>query len=840
MIDFSKLSNFKQNKEINPRDLFMSLPSKDSQYAYLRDVQAEVLKQWYDNRNLKNNIIKMNTGSGKTVVALMILQSSLNENIGNAVYVVPDQYLVNQVIIEAQKLGIKTTTTETDPDFLSKKSILVINVHKLVNGKSVFGMRRDSNIPIDTLLFDDVHSCIETINQQFTLLIKQNCTAFGDIMKLLEGPIKSYSEDVHYNLFSNSKQFYDILLPFWIWQDKYIEIKRILENIEPSEYKDDIDFKLPLINDILNLCNCVVSTNNIEITPKFISIKKLQSYDRAKRRIFMSATLADDTVFLNTLGIEKNSIDSIITPDKANDIGERLMIFPEYLNPTLERAHIKTKLHNLSKKYNVVVIVPTYERAKSWSDIASVTLSVAQKNLETGIDNLKRVKSGLTIIINKYDGIDLPYDACRILVIDDLPIVSSMYDRVVQNINSNDKNILRKQVQKIEQGIGRGVRSNTDYCVIVFMGKKLINSLIIRNGVDYFSVATAEQFRLSQRIWDLIPKEKDKPSIDEIFEITKNVLDRNVEWIQLSKDTLNNVEYTRKLNYDEHLITLLQAVKEFYNQNQTAAFSMLEAYKNSLKDSELIGQVVQLMAEFTNFTNKTYAQELQKVAYKNNKFVVKPVDGIEFVKNINNNLQTKNLVNYLEKNNIQNTNNFLLHVKEIFEDLIFQEGTHKKFEESLKNLFNCIGFVATRPDNETGVGPDILVAMGNGKYLVIECKNEAFTQIISKDDTNQLNGSIKWFESYYGKEGFECIPIMVHNSFEFSYDSSPDNKTRIISESMLLKITNKVSEFVVNLQHTHNPLSDGSLSRVLRDNRLTYSDIIDSYTLPYKKVLKLK
>ena len=40
----------------------------------------------------------MNTGSGKTVVGLLILKSCLNEEKGPAVYVVPDSYLVKQVI----------------------------------------------------------------------------------------------------------------------------------------------------------------------------------------------------------------------------------------------------------------------------------------------------------------------------------------------------------------------------------------------------------------------------------------------------------------------------------------------------------------------------------------------------------------------------------------------------------------------------------------------------------------------------------------------------------------------------------------------------------------------
>ncbi len=44
----------------------------------------------------------MNTGSGKTTVGLLMLQSCLNEGVGPAVYVVPDNYLVNQVCDEAK------------------------------------------------------------------------------------------------------------------------------------------------------------------------------------------------------------------------------------------------------------------------------------------------------------------------------------------------------------------------------------------------------------------------------------------------------------------------------------------------------------------------------------------------------------------------------------------------------------------------------------------------------------------------------------------------------------------------------------------------------------------
>ena len=82
----SKLSGISSKKPVEPREIFMSLPQKDKRYEYPRDVQSEVWKKWFGIRDCKNCIVKMNTGSGKTVVGLMILQSCLNEGKGPATH----------------------------------------------------------------------------------------------------------------------------------------------------------------------------------------------------------------------------------------------------------------------------------------------------------------------------------------------------------------------------------------------------------------------------------------------------------------------------------------------------------------------------------------------------------------------------------------------------------------------------------------------------------------------------------------------------------------------------------------------------------------------------------
>jgi len=184
MIDFTQLGLNSLQKQINPRDIFMGLSNKSKKYQYPRDVQGEVWKQWFEQRNDRDTIIKMNTGSGKTVVALMILQSCLNEGVGPAMYVVPDKYLVEQVIGQARELGIKIVDSEVDLDYQRKRAILITTIQKLVNGKSVFGLREENNYSIGSVIIDDMHTCIGSIQEQFSITIPSGDSLYKQIIKM--------------------------------------------------------------------------------------------------------------------------------------------------------------------------------------------------------------------------------------------------------------------------------------------------------------------------------------------------------------------------------------------------------------------------------------------------------------------------------------------------------------------------------------------------------------------------------------------------------------------------------------------------------------------------------
>jgi len=854
-INFSKLTPSANQTSLEPRDIFMALPNKDKRYGYPRDVQTEVWKQWFAKRSEKNAIIKMNTGSGKTVVGLTILQSCINEGKGPAVYIVPDNYLVAQVCTEAQQLGIRVACDKFDINgnriekgeddffFTTKKAILVANIHKLVNGKSIFGLRSSGNVKIGSIIIDDVHACLDTIEQQYTVRIESNHPLYSQIIQMFGQYQELKDSQGFYDITENQDTHSNKLIPFWIWQKNCEDIRRLLTH--PNYADDPITlFNLPLLADNWTTCNCVISVRNIEITPKSIPISKIANFEQAERRIFMSATLADDSVFVSTMGLKKNDISNIITPEKANDIGERLILFPKHLNAQLDDKSVKQMLEAIAKKYNVVVIVPSFERLSFWQDvmgeIPTQVLSSRDKNIESGVKALKQgTFKGLTILVNKYDGIDLPEDACRFLVIDGLPAMRSEYDIVIEGMNPSDKRICREYIQKIEQGMGRGVRSNNDYCVIVFMGDKLADVIVNQGGDQFFSKATLEQYNLSKQLWIQLMESGAKPTIQEVFSLSNYLLTRNTGWITASKGALASVEYDKAANVDSTVVAMRNAFDNETIGRYDEAFSIIEAEKNGnieLNDNAK-GLLMQLMAEYKNFANPVQAQEILLSAQKLNKMVLKPIRGIQYDKLQSfSDTQAANVSKFIVNNKFK-SNNYLIRVDSVLDSLTFSEDSADSFEAALDNVAVLIGIHATRPDKNGIKGsPDNLWAIDNLEYFVIECKNGVKPDItaVSKADCSQLLSSIQWFENLYAGNGFKCYPIIIHRASTFDASASPDPRMRVMNEQLLKQFKGAVKAFAEGIVGGNIISNVQEIQRLLVQYKLNGTAIIDAYTIPAK------
>lgn len=823
MIDFTKLQTG-QNSDtaLQPRDIFNSLPAKEKgRYQYPRDVQSKVWEQWHNRRNESNLVIKMNTGSGKTVVGLLILKSCINEGKGPAVYIVPDNYLVDQVVQEAKSLGLPATTDYNSHSFLQGKEILVTNIYTLVNGLSAFGVGDQGiKIRIGSLIIDDAHACLDTIEDQYTVNLPSASTSYKEIYKLLRNSLLQQSEPRVLELDSYDPSI-QMLAPFWAWQSNISEISRLLIEEKGEEH---LKFKWPLIKDSLKLSRCVVSASKIEISPHCIPINSIPSIEYAERKIFMTATLADDSVLASHFGITDSHAYQAICPDSFGDVGDRLILMPQVINPELSDDDIKELCIHAKQTFNVVVIVPSDHRANYWSDIADAVLK--KSNIHDGIKALKSTRSGLTVLVNRYDGIDLPNDACRLLIIDGLPDVRRMIDKIEEGILLGTDRSATQITQRVEQGMGRGVRSNDDYCAVLLMGKTLTRKLYAGSGIQKFSVGTKAQLDLSEKVASQIAK----ADLSAIWNTLLYCLNQDPNWVSASKGALTSLTATPGSNADPVTMALRIAYdKALSNNSKDVGEGIINAL---ISPNKIMKSYLKLRAaEYVNLYDTVESQKLVLSAANDNPRTLKPIDGIGYHKLEGELLeQARECKSYLQS--FGNPNIPIIELNGIYEDLKFEPETAARFELAFAQLGRFIGFTSQRPETESGKGPDVLWRTGPSQYIVIECKNGAITDTINKHDCNQLNGSGEWFENKYGA-GMSYVPIMIHPARKFEHAASPKAVTRIMTVEKLDFLKKNVREFIKSVCSQGLISDETKIRDQLLQLKLRAVDLQGSYTTSY-------
>ncbi|MEG0874817.1 MAG: DEAD/DEAH box helicase family protein [Clostridiales bacterium] len=824
MIDFGKLSaQVKMGKTINPAEIFMSLPSKNGKYSYLRNVQAEVLDQWFEQRNNKDTIIKMNTGSGKTIVALLILKSCIAEKGGRAAYVVPDNYLVNQVVTEAADLGLNVTKSEKDTAFLSGEAILVINIQKLFNGKSMFGMRTNGNIQIDYVIIDDVHACVDDVKSQFSIKLDTTEETAKELFQLFKNDLKAQNEKTFLDICDGDYASGSISVPFWrLFNSK----SAILAILQKHKNEDNVKFSYPLLGDILEYCNCTFTYSGVEIEPYAVPIHKISAFLNAERRIFMSATLCDDTQLVSVFDINRD-ID-VITPKYAADIGDRMILFPQAYSPHITDEEVLRKLLEYAQKYNVVVIVASSYRAEFWRDATHNIYTAI--NILDGISTIRAAKSGLYIFVNKYDGIDLPDDACRIIVLDGLPDARSALDKLNEDYLQGTINGIHEKIQKIEQGMGRGVRSNKDYCGIIIMGNALIQVLFSKGATSYFSEATRKQYEVSS----ILAKDLKGKDIDEIFAVLDYCVEQNPEWVKLSKGALSELYYNKTLKIDETM-----AIKRLANNNAVLygrndlAKQVICDLVNRTQDTILKGYLMLEEAKYCQFTNPIEAQQILAAAQQYNHHILKPIAG---VKSYNDLRKIKpQAQQILDVYSDVDVNSYIIELNAAVENLIFAPNSYKAFEKSFMQLGLLLGFGASRPDEEYNIGPDVLWYLGNLKYAIIECKNEATSPEISKDYCGQLLSSMSWFHSEFAPD---CTgtAILIYPTNTFSKHASPAADFRIINSETLDQLKTKLKDYCRAISSDGAFRNATKLSQALSSCDLTADKIFLTNSISFVKM----
>lgn len=820
-IDFSDFLGGDEEKILNPRDIFFTL-DRGSQFTFPRDIQTEVLNRWFEERDNSDNVIKLNVGSGKTLVGLLILQSSINEGKGPALYITPDIQLAQQVMNEASALGLDVTDNPRDSGYAAGVKICVTNVYKLFNGKSVFGVGT-SQISIGTVVIDDAHACVSTITDQFRIKLPNTHSAYNAILTTLSEDLKGYNE-ARFLEIQDSDPRANMEVPFWSWSAHQ---PQILKALYDSKNDNLLQFTYPLLNQILPYCRCVIGGQHLEIEPYFPATDIIQSFRRAKRRVYMTATLADDSVIITHFGADAKKVAKPIVPMSSESMGERMILLPQELNSDITLTDVRALLVDLAKRVNVVVIVPSGPAAETWRKDADQVL--IGDSVVAGIETLRTQHAGLTILVNRYDGIDLPGNACRVLAIVDLPEVTSYVDMIDSDVLSGTAVQLRRQVERIEQGMGRGVRSNDDYCAVLLLGPKLTARLRSQEGEEMLTPATRAQLRLSR--W--ISRNLKDPTIPDIKSVLLQCIDRDVAWMKASKKVLVGLRTDDKLRIDESKIALRLAFDSARANQHEKSVAILDNVIDGTNDIQIKAWLLSKKAAFQHTIDAAGAQKTLTAAHSLEPSIIKPLHGVSYQKlSPATGQQAATLIsNHLGR--FFDPTGMKLFADALCSDLQFSQESADKFEAALQDLGWFLGIRSQRPEKSYKEGPDNLWALPNQKFLVIECKNGVTsTGGISKKDAGQLGQSMEWFGARYPAS--QAVPILIHPERTLGQGASIVTGMRVIDRAGLDKICRNLRALAKQLVNPDVSASPLEVGKRLTHFEFSADAVVNAYSAPLK------
>ncbi|MCT3015760.1 helicase [Propionibacterium freudenreichii] len=805
-----------------PRALFSALPDKATGLDYLRGPQDQVLYEWNKRRDERDLVIKMNTGGGKTLVGLLVARSWLNEGVCPVAYLVPDHFLAAQVREEAVRLGIETTDNPRSSQYARGDAVLVDVFTTLFNGQSVFGVRgstgRVAACEIGGLIIDDAHACLRQADDVFRLRVGAKTDEYDSLMKLFEDDIKDQSANAYMDLEAGRSSTLQ-QIPHWAWRSKADQVLGILNPVSKS---DKFKWAWPLVVDELPQCTAVITADSFEIQPPVHPVGLLTGFDQAQRRLYLTATLADDSVLVRDFAADPETIGSPIVPASAGDIGDRLIVLPQQLLPSLDEASARDFVAGLALDRNVVVIVPSRARAQWWADYARLTLD--KSNINDGVEHLRAdPRFGLVVLVNRYDGIDLPGDACHVLVLDGLPEAFDGIEKLGQVQMSGSTALLARQVQRLEQGMGRATRSNEDYAVVILLGARLSERLDARGARDLFSPATRAQLDLAYQVAD----ELEVSELKDLREVIDQCLGRDRDWIAYSKGVLAELSYSAPVIAPSAVLERQAFEAASRGDFAEAAAEISEAVARTAEPG-FQSVLKQQLSVYTQPFDAPKAQQIQRAANKMNRSLLRPLGGVTYSRAQTPGKQQGKQASEWLSNRYETGDELLVGVNALLVDLDWSSRT-SEFEQALCDLAGHLGFAGERPERDTSRGPDDLWVLTDGKYLIIEAKSGAQdSHPVYKNDAKQLSNAMDWFRAEYPRAS--GVPVLVHPRPEFDKHAAVPTDCRVVTTKKLASLRESVNRFSTSLAHDEAFHDPKKVLKLLDSCHLRGDDIIRRYT----------
>jgi hypothetical protein len=474
----------------SPESLFADIKSK--QIPGLLTQQGDVLREYVSKFvNSADLAAQLPTGSGKTLVALLIGEWRRITRQERVLYLCPTNQLVHQVTEQARtKYGIDVIpftgkrvnySLADKTRYTSSQAIAVTSYSALFNSNPFF---EDPNL----IILDDAHAAEQYVASIWTIELRREKAEDAVLFNAVVSVLRSHLDELTFRRLTGTPD--SSAETGWVEKlpaERLFEIAPELEGvIDANIVGSSARFAWESLKGHVHACNIFFTPECITVRPYLAPTFSHDPFQKANQRIYLSATPGEggelERVFC------RRKIDRLTPPagSQKHTIGRRFFLFPEL---ALSDDDQQTLILKLAESERLLVLVGDNASAEEWKTLFRTKTNAAvfsASDIESSKQSFVRASPAVAVLANRYDGIDFPGDECRKSILVDIPTATNPQEKFFITRLAASRVYDARMLTRIIQSFGRCTRSATDYSLVVIFGDRLVSYLAKKDRQVFF------------------------------------------------------------------------------------------------------------------------------------------------------------------------------------------------------------------------------------------------------------------------------------------------------------------------------------------------------------------
>jgi Helicase C-terminal domain len=448
--------------------------------------QADVLRA-YDRLKDKDGkfpadvAIELPTGAGKTLVGCLIAEWRRRKYEETVAYVAPTQGRLYG--IRAVDLTGSHTRWDTADEITFRQGDAVA----FVTYSAVFNA--NPYITAKTIVLDDAHAAEGYVAANWSIRIRRGDRAFPVVLDVL-ADAGAVPADVIRRLRLDDLDDLDDADDEEISAAVYLagiaetaaaagDLEQVLDDAAAQGgIPRESQFALDMVRGSLPACMIYISGRELLIRPLIAPTRFHDAFGDARHRVYMSATLGDGGELERAFGRRKITRIPVPANWETQGTGRRFFVFPDLLRGLGDKERIAAFTIRVLDLFGKAVLIAPSDRAKKRLAAAVVPELMPMwqpEEFAEAPEEFAEAPGGVLALANRYDGIDLPDEACRLVILAGLPVGMHLQERFLHE-SVRALAVLTERIRtRLTQGAGRATRNSADYAAVIMLGRDLAN-----------------------------------------------------------------------------------------------------------------------------------------------------------------------------------------------------------------------------------------------------------------------------------------------------------------------------------------------------------------------------